>query len=1400
MSSSFPSLEKLPLKNLRLVRPGEEMPVTPEQAPTTPDQLTTQLHAGVEEGHQAVDRIAGLLRQMETTSAESGIDVSMGDFQARLTRIQEEMRAIAEEVARRTAEAKREAQWGGLLREKAERDARFEQTLTQIGALYGVVNKAMEPPPTKEGAEVDFSWERLEQADALLRPKERELEMRIHQDGASFGEITTKMEEYLALETELGVLDLHRAAKQIIEAEGERYKKTEEAFARRALEIWNNLYPDRQVQDISDPAFSGEELFDRSETKDPALVQELDELRNSAMKEYEAYDTLREKGHALVTSAYFMPDYAKRLVLVTKQRMTVEGEQFQKRLQEAGKKPFVEGYIETVLRPQVEVLVKSGELDPGLAQRFLAEYTAFSESDTAGEFSFESGKEKGGFVLNTLQDKNGYKFVSVQRTLGQFIEGRLQLERVLALKRIKEVISEACTHPALKERLGVQGDDGQYASYSSLYAEIDRDLKQEMDGGLRKVDGRGYDMVARARVFASALPVAGLFSPNAERVASAATELAAADAIAGFGIYELLAERTTLDEGLLQEAVPTLKQFGRLDQGAAQDFRKVMGAIPPEASLSALNALAAAKDRHGERGFELLLKGALKNKDVDTEELAIRMDAIVAAGGMELFPPSVANELFPTLLSVPSERCAVYMEIMERIFHSPSQAIQRIGQELARELLQASDPIKAYEQIEEVFIKNHLPTVGKVFRIFEILNPEGVLEQKLHKNPHLSPTLKAQGYRQRMFTAYTDLLKVHIESGNPSLKAYVELLVGVGPVLDTLERAEGEFESLTAEEQAQFVAFTKKIKALYENSQLGRMEHAVGEVAEEASPAEALRIYRGWKESLKVPAGGSVTDRIAEMFFKPLGYTKLEEILGRMESAKMNADTRGREMVSRAAGGKIDIRPEDLLKAVNHSHLTSILQNGSVAKEFLGSDAGSDETPLDTDLSRVTPEDAALGLREAIQKSLANNRAYGELLMIVRPRGQFVETSDEQPEKELELLSRRTRGKYELFHTEVLGKERHMGIRTGFPTTEIDCFVMRDSLYSVVKDRENIFMGIAQNGFYIPVADESGKIVFTPELFDEYRRLFRGQAEVNDAPIEQVPLREAPAYEAQLGGPTGEIAHKHKDIEVIKGMTARIHDTLKQVLKDAGVNLHVATGDSIVGAQLFDVGSSARFTNVPGSYDFDINVRLDAQDMQRVDEIRDRIKEALHATRDEYYTSGEGQQLRLYGANVQGESVDIDLAFTSKSELIVFNSHDAAEARLEAIKKQQGEAAYERVLANISLAKQLLKEAHAYKRLEDGGIGGMGVENWLLAHQGSLLEACRTFARASRAEDGARVGFTDFQERYHMLDPGINEKFRRHDNYVRLMEPAAYEKMATAVEAFLEKMEGVPVQAFAQAA
>ncbi len=723
-------------------------------------------------------------------------------------------------------------------------------------------------------------------------------------------------------------------------------------------------------------------------------------------------------------------------------------------------------------------------------------------------------------------------------------------------------------------------------------------------------------------------------------------------------------------------------------------------------------------------------------------------------------------DTFSEWLGLSEEKRQDYVKVLVLLDQAPSQEIQRIAKELVGAIIDSDDPLDSWRQIEDVFIKNNLPLVGKIHKIFKILHPPEKMDEVLEAGPTLSPYLQRASPKRREYTIFSDLLRVHIDSGNRSLRQYLEILQEGEMFFDDLENLTDANEGVSAIDQRRLHSFVKKLNTVFSESQLGFV--SLDMTSDEDPTIEQIQaLYASLRESLSVEAGQSISDRVVDMFASRLGYKSIGEVLVAMKDKKQDANERGLHYANGAKEGQLSFVAGDILKGVGEQYIASILQNGSVAKEYLGSASDQDYTPYDTDVEVLKPV-AGQSFSETLSSSMATG--YGNILFVVRDRGQFVETSSETEGK----IDPR---KLELFKTGFVS-EGHYGIRTGFASTEIDFMIYNGTSTEMIR---SLSLEIVQNGYYIPVVDKSGKIIFTPDQYDSLREFYSGLDRF-DGP----EFAYAQTGKGQKHSEDVEFAKKEIDetMERINEMTQSIQHAVAGVLLEHGVHLKDGFDTSILGAELLDTGSTGRNTNLSDSFDFDLALKLDLSDESKFGGISEALKALWNPEKDNSHPGGmQGDiyQLRFEGAQMGGELVDIDIAFVRKSELVVYGSHDAVKERLGWIQENIGDDAHKDVLANVVVAKKVLKEGSAYKKVEHGGMGGIGVENWILAHGGNFENAAKAFWQAARDEEGVQLSIYDFQKKYQVIDPGINVKFQAHDNFVKMLNEDGYNNMCKVI-------------------
>lgn len=371
------------------------------------------------------------------------------------------------------------------------------------------------------------------------------------------------------------------------------------------------------------------------------------------------------------------------------------------------------------------------------------------------------------------------------------------------------------------------------------------------------------------------------------------------------------------------------------------------------------------------------------------------------------------------------------------------------------------------------------------------------------------------------------------------------------------------------------------------------------------------------------------------------------------------------------------------------------------------------------------------------------------------------------------------------FVLEQYGNE-HYGVRTGFPTSDIDYLLLEN-----LSDKDRVALEIALLGFYIPVVDSKGKIIFTPKDYDELRSKMQGLSyyDENDYKLSK----------ELISGDIEEIARKieenNKETSIKRN---KINNRILKVLEEYGLKLkNEIDGDLSEGTiELIDIGSTGRGTNIPGKGDFDLMMKVDRKLKMNdsiFSEIKSKITESFGKI-DTPQTTGNGD-FRYKGVNLDDNTkLDIDITFSQKTDKILYSTDMAVRDRLNTIKKQHPEE-YKYVIANILKAKEILNEAGIYKSYnsdpESGGLGGIGIENWILQNGGSLIEASNSFIENSKEKN-----FYEFKNSYYIWNFGENHMAANkdgmlnskdlHNNFVDGMDERGYEKMKAVLKNYIK--------------
>ncbi|MBQ6497499.1 MAG: hypothetical protein IJI58_02155 [Bacilli bacterium] len=707
------------------------------------------------------------------------------------------------------------------------------------------------------------------------------------------------------------------------------------------------------------------------------------------------------------------------------------------------------------------------------------------------------------------------------------------------------------------------------------------------------------------------------------------------------------------------------------------------------------------------------------------------------------------------------ERIAILGELFNRISYANSSELVRIRTELERQLLYVDDPLEKFDTIEKIFASNHIPGFGKRFLVYKTINPDMPIFDRM------SPVLKKYEDHPEIKDAiiFADLIRINLESANTDFVDY----------LDNIEAGEklyreiitGELYGPLSLDQVHLLKqFSECLKAIYNYSRMPNKD----EFVEVDDPIENIK---NLSKFLKVDNSSSIADRIVKMYCYFAGIESVEDARRIIDSALDSITERNKDKTD------FSLKAGDLIKGIGDiKFLGRILDNGSVAQEFLGCDANTDYTPLDTDCIKIAKGGSFV---ESVSATPA--ATHGPIYFVLKSDKFFESRDMENKNKELPKRIRDNMRNYELFRT---GTEEHFGIRTGFPIGYID---------HIVTEIPNKQIGyeLARKGVYIPVVDTDNNLIFTYDDYLELRSKMQGLSHLG-----------CPEYKLSDNLETPEIVEIAKSLDDNASNVAAIQQiifaVIEEVCKEQGIRElrpYLSKDITFGFSELIDTGSTGRGTNKPNDSDFDYMMRLDTNIFKNtvlIEKLKVAIKEKILENGGTVEITNKGD-FRFSGVNPGeiADTIDIDISFTPKTDGIEYTTDLCLKDRLESIRDQYGEEKYKLVVANIILAKKVLKEAHCYKghfsNPSEGGLGGVGVENWILQNGGSFYDACLSFLEAAnRSKD-----FEEFKENYQIWDFGENFEGKigkNHDEFVsHKMDSSGYEKMKEVITNYLRNVK-----------
>lgn len=694
------------------------------------------------------------------------------------------------------------------------------------------------------------------------------------------------------------------------------------------------------------------------------------------------------------------------------------------------------------------------------------------------------------------------------------------------------------------------------------------------------------------------------------------------------------------------------------------------------------------------------------------------------------------------------------IEILKRIKDSNYEDFMKFRPIIVPRLLKSANPLELLKTIEAVFLKENIPFVGKIYTAFQLLNPN--LQGFNFEDDKASPILKAKSPAVRQIIIFSDLMKAALGSNNRSLKDYIQE-IEAGYSLFTRVKKSEDLSKLTREETYVLNKFLDYLSALYSSVRSTSTDTFMrtGNMFEDLENLKSKFIKSG-----QIPE--DLPDRIVKMYCHFAGFDTMNSIKIYINSKVRSTDIKHRIAINHP----ILLKKGDFIKGISKvEHLSFILQNGVLAKEYMSVSSMDDLTPLDVELKAIESETD--DFRTTVSNSLSEKQ--DPIFIVLKRDDRFSITRENGNE------NRGDTNKLEIFET---ASKDHYGMRTGFASTEIDYFLVRNI-------DKRIFLEIALNGFYIPVVDFDGQLIFTPQDFDMLRTKMTAIPYYTDEEFH---------FSTRLKNPKiADLLRDMRNNEIeTKAKQKSIETLVEKTIVSLGLNFATfMTRDTIGTVEFISIGSTSRNTNMIGRGDFDFIMRLDSEIINNVERLT-LLKRKLLATFGQLGISSisENGDIRLNKVNIDGKEVEIHIKFTNRTTHLSIMTDDALKSRLDLIKLQSPEN-YELVIANILLAKEILMRSQVYKSPRAGGCGisGIGVENWILQNGGSILDAIYSFL-----EDADGKTFTQFKDSYEIWDFGENRLASKyglypHDNFIDNLSDEGYEKMLRCLKEFLHDIE-----------
>ena len=560
------------------------------------------------------------------------------------------------------------------------------------------------------------------------------------------------------------------------------------------------------------------------------------------------------------------------------------------------------------------------------------------------------------------------------------------------------------------------------------------------------------------------------------------------------------------------------------------------------------------------------------------------------------------NETIEALINVDESKQKDAIKILDRLSRSNSAELRRIKEQMALQILEKKPETyeKTLNSIENIYLTSNIPDVGKLYLVFKELHPNLLGEDTKMQDASVGniPSLKEATIGERKSMIFTRLLMSTVESNSRNLRDYIETIEQGNEIFKKIRNGEVKAQNLAKNERETITKYNEILNFVYNQSNKEEKRENVGDIEKDIN--ELAKLFRMDIVKAEMP------DRLVRLFAHRAEIRSLAQSKKIMEKSREKADERNTEFSKRE---NINIEEGDFVKGiVNTEYFPSMLQRGILAKDFLGGNAMSDATPLDTDVEKVTKVGKTLDetlksleVADGYISSVTDGKKLGKI-MLVFSKDNFIETrnkNNEVSKENIELL-KQDKDKKEVCHN--FGTA--YGISMGIGSENIKCIIAD-------KYVDKLGLEIALNGFYIPIVDNDGKVVYTKEMYNNFREKMQGLSHYGEKHFELDETARKPEM-------SGIIELVDRSMQNAKTKQEKILKTLEEAVIKNGYTLSDGRRIDLKPGfvEFVDTGSTSRGTNMPSDGDFDYMVKMDKALRDNSTEFKNSLREVLRKIRE----------------------------------------------------------------------------------------------------------------------------------------------------------------------------------------